>query len=62
MNKFQELHLNLVNGNISDYKKGLKKLTKRDLILYTRYLFEDVVCDNLLPSELYHECIEKYLV
>ena len=62
MNKFQELYLNKVNGNISKYEEALKRMKKRDLILYTRYLFDEVVCDGKLPSEIFHEYIEKYLV
>ena len=51
--KFQDLSLNLINGNLSDYAAGIKKLRKKDL---TQYL---IYCYNILnESDFIHNLVK----
>jgi hypothetical protein len=42
---YKDIAENYVNGNISDFKKGLKRLTKKELLMFesifTRCYFKD---------------------
>jgi hypothetical protein len=60
MDKYQEMVLNLVNGNISDYRKALKRLTKAQLVEYIRYLYDNVACDVRLEYRIFREYIENH--
>ena len=50
-NKFQQMVNDRINGNISAYKKAIKKLTKAELVQYINYIFNEVECDTSISQE-----------
>jgi hypothetical protein len=53
--KYQSLLDNYINGNLSDFKAGIRKLTKQQIVGFILYI-DPILCDD---KKLF--CIMKYL-
>lgn len=49
--KFENISNNYVNGNIADFKKQLKTLSKKDLVYFLQWCKE--YCEDLDIYEIY---------
>lgn len=59
MDKFEEMVANKVNGNLKDYNESVKKLSKKDLVNFIDYLFDNVSHSCGSDRDVFEEYVGK---